>query len=1088
MSSAVRRPDTEGILGGLKDFQRRTVDYVFERMYGADDPTMRFLVADEVGLGKTLVARGVVAKTVDALWDDVPRIDVVYICSNGDIARQNVRRLNILDDDGFALASRIMLLPSEIKDLKHRKVNFVSFTPGTSLRTHSAMGIARERALLYWMLRGEWELGRRAGPLNVLQGGAGRDSFRSRVRSFDRHGIDPTLTRAFHSRLIEHDRRERHGGRDGLRERFDELCERFARSRDALPEHDREDRRELIADLRAVLAASCVTALEPDLVILDEFQRFRELLEPDRSDDAAKLANELFTYSDAHSKVRVLLLSATPYKMFTRSGEEAEGDHYQDFVRTLGFLFDDPEQTREVETLLDSFRRTMLRIEEDGALSSLRAAKDEIEKRLRRVIVRTERLAVSEDRDGMLVPMAGDGVRLAANDVRSYVGLQRISDQLDRPDLVEYWKSAPYPFNFMDEYAEKRALRAALGEPDRETALREPVKAGAAHALLPWARVERFGAVHAVNPRLRRLRGDLIDSGGWRQLWISPSLPYHALERPFDEGSEGLATKRLVFSSWAMVPKATAALLTYGAEREMHRSHRRRPTNTPEARERRARPLTYRRRGGRLASLPVLGLMYGSPTLARELDPLAIALELDVPLASLNDVLRLARLRARKLVREITADAPRTGKPDETWYGVAAMLIDLRYSPRATLGWLRSSNVVPEASPNGRSGGGDAAATEHVDLARQILSNVDAGTMPLGPAPADLERVVALQGIAGPGTAALRALGRITGFHHLEDDLLRDGAGRIASGLRTLFNVPEAVAVVRGLDRREPYWQRVLEYSTRGCLQAVLDEYVHVMVEAQGLVDRDPEKVGRDVPDAIERALTLRPAQLAVDEIGVVDGRVRMERHQMRARFASRFGVDERSDDGSEVTPTDAVRNAFNSPFWPFALISTSIGQEGLDFHLYCHAVVHWNLPSNPVDLEQREGRVHRFKGHAVRKNLARRYGLTPLTDSTTDPWELLFERARDDRGTGQTDLVPYWIYPVKDGARIERHVPALPMSRDLDRYEQLRRSLVLYRMAFGQARQDDLVDFLTRQLSPDRAREVAEELRIDLSPSERPD
>ncbi len=51
-------------------------------------------------------------------------------------------------------------------------------------------------------------------------------------------------------------------------------------------------------------------------------------------------------------------------------------------------------------------------------------------------------------------------------------------------------------------------------------------------------------------------------------------------------------------------------------------------------------------------------------------------------------------------------------------------------------------------------------------------------------------------------------------------------------------------------------------------------------------------------------------------------------------------------------------------------LATTSVGQEGLDFHLYSHAILHWNLPSNPVDLEQREGRVHRFKGHAVRKNL----------------------------------------------------------------------------------------------------------------------
>lgn len=40
-------------LAGLKDFQRRTVDYVFKRLYG-DDPTSRFLIADEVGLKKRL--------------------------------------------------------------------------------------------------------------------------------------------------------------------------------------------------------------------------------------------------------------------------------------------------------------------------------------------------------------------------------------------------------------------------------------------------------------------------------------------------------------------------------------------------------------------------------------------------------------------------------------------------------------------------------------------------------------------------------------------------------------------------------------------------------------------------------------------------------------------------------------------------------------------------------------------------------------------------------------------------------------------------------------------------------------------------
>src|SRR5690606_1012387 len=100
--------------------------------------------------------------------------------------------------------------------------------------------------------------------------------------------------------------------------------------------------------------------------------------------------------------------------------------------------------------------------------------------------------------------------------------------------------------------------------------------------------------------------------------------------------------------------------------------------------------------------------------------------------------------------------------------------------------------------------------------------------------------------------------------------------------------------------------------------------------------------------------------------------------HGVRGHFALRFG-DDPSDDGDRMRST-LVRDAFNSPFWPFVLATTSVGQEGLDFHFYCHAVVHWDLPANPVDLEQREGRIHRYKGHAIRKNVALAYGKEALS------------------------------------------------------------------------------------------------------------
>ena len=152
------RPDLDAILGGLKDFQRKTVDYVFQRLYQDQDAVSRFLIADEVGLGKTLVARGLIAKAIDLLWDDVDRIDVVYICSNQEIARQNIDRLNITRQRQFQFASRATLLPISLQKLRGNKLNFVSLTPGTSFSMHSKTGVVWERALLFFMLINHWDV------------------------------------------------------------------------------------------------------------------------------------------------------------------------------------------------------------------------------------------------------------------------------------------------------------------------------------------------------------------------------------------------------------------------------------------------------------------------------------------------------------------------------------------------------------------------------------------------------------------------------------------------------------------------------------------------------------------------------------------------------------------------------------------------------------------------------------------------------------------------------------------------------------------------------------------------------------------
>ena len=177
------------------------------------------------------------------------------------------------------------------------------------------------------------------------------------------------------------------------------------------------------------------------------------------------------------------------------------------------------------------------------------------------------------------------------------------------------------------------------------------------------------------------------------------------------------------------------------------------------------------------------------------------------------------------------------------------------------------------------------------------------------------------------------------------------------------------------------------------------------------------------------------------------------------------------------------IANAVRSPSasYAFVLATTSAGQEGLDFHHYCHAITHWNLPSNPVDLEQREGRIHRYKGHAIRKNLADKFSSEALQSPGADAWEQIFAAGLAGREPGQNQLVPFWLFP--GNAKIERHVPRLPFSREVERLDQLRRALAIYRMVFGQSRQEDLITYLLVEVPEKEREELVRELQIDLSP-----
>jgi len=1029
-------------LAGLKDFQKNTVEYVFNRLYGQDS-TSRFLIADEVGLGKTLVARGIIAKTLEHLQDNVDRVDVIYICSNAAIATQNVKRLNVSDTDGFSIATRLTYLPRQVRSLRQNKVNFISLTPGTAFdHTRSRGGHADERAILYRMMynlplaQNERRRRLRMGLLNILQATTGKDNWRSKVKNLTVEDLDADLAKAFRRAVLE-DAELYAALKDG--------CERFARYRanGRIPSEDSELRYDLIGKLRSKLASVCLFALKPDLVIIDEFQRFKHLLDSD--DEASMLATALFERPD----VRTLLLSATPYKMFTLDQESDEDDHYPDFIKTLNFLFNGSGKVDEVKTLLSEHRATLYACNKTTTCQL--GKKIELERALLKVMCRTERVDTTRDHNSMLTEIERTAPITPA-DLRHAVTADALAVCVKAGEPIEYWKSAPYLINFLKHYELRHKMDAQLNAPS--DALRG-ILASANEQLLTKDKFENYQALDPANPRMRLLFEDTIDKGMWQLLWMPPSMPYVEPGGAYRD-KNGL-TKALVFSSWSAVPDAIASICSYEAERKMVAGTSVLHSELYD----KIKPLlrfAATSNSSRLTAMPVIAWLLPSPTLATMIDPLDIVLRRGRGLLNAQEL----RDEVRDICRSLVATLPDAGegaRADKRWYWAALILLD---SHNGLLDWCKSPSGWRSATPDHESGN---RFTDHIDM----LVRMGEGHIQLGPQPDDLVDVLCDLALAGPGVCALRAIRRIAPGLDASDPSLLSAAARIASGFRSLFNMPETIAMLRG-SRKDTYWRSTLKYGIDGNVQSVLDEYVHVLQESLGLQECSQEEQVTGIAECIQSVLSLRTAQIRIDEIKMSSDSFTVDAFNTRCRFALRFG-DIRDDNNKALVRAGLVRDAFNSPFRPFVLASTSIGQEGLDFHTWCHAVVHWNLPSNPVDLEQREGRVHRYKGHAVRKNVAERYGLTALSGGHErgDPWRTLFQIAAQGKSNGHSDLIPYWIF--EDGpARVERRIPLLPYSKEVGKLRRLKQGLALYRMVFGQPRQEDLVSSLSVNREHDSA------------------
>ena len=962
-------------------FQRATVDAAVERLTG--DGPRRFLVADEVGLGKTVIARAV-AEELRAR-SGAKRFNVMYLCPSLEIAGQNRPKfvsLTKLGKEYIAGGDRLALVPGNPPS-EGNGYRIFSFTPETSLpgwKPGPRTGRKAERNLIRSVIERYPAIESAVLELDAVRDARPLLNDAAPLDGYTFVGIDDALRDVF-------------GCTGG--DRFEpKVVEWLKRSDTGLIE--------FVARVRSALALATLRSrtFRPDLVILDEFHRYADLILPrpvgadkpvelERADVHALLVRALIEGPDAPA---LLLLSATPYRLRRLDGEEVhEVEHYRALIDLAGFLTGDEATRLEVENAMRAYHDALRATDPSGIRSSLQAAKRRIEGLLGPVISRTERALVHEED---LFHRPATPVVLQPIDLRVFSHFAKAACQADgkwagwAPSM---WSSIPYPTQTLHGYALWKTLRHANGQPS----------------------LAGSGRGELAHPQLRKLSEI---AGDRRQLslpWQPPTGAWWRLEGPWS-AARSQPGKTLLFSRWRAAPTAISALLSLQISGGLRK---------PKTK---AKPPLLRPGGGDAG--PLLALFVQWPTLSHAIEPMKGG----------GNTLTAVRAEARRDLETFLSDnsirIEGKGKRP-TW--VVASGIERKLSRQ---GFNRVCSAISVAN----IGTGGTPWKEIEPLSSITERELDAlSDFPL----------------SAPGSIVARCARR----HRIPMDRTGDARAvfRFSWGkLRSYFGHRTFADVVLGASSRPRYPDALCDAMMKGGFEAVLDEQMGILGE---LGDAEGLQIIERLSDSI------------MDRPGLVRLRRGQTEHRVPVQAVVPFSGGEQqrtAKGGAKKLRSDGLRQAFNSPFWPHVLCTTSVGQEGLDFHLWCRRLVHWDLPSDPVDFEQREGRIARYGSLAVRQSLAAKHSTEAL--ATVDAGSPFVEMLRIARGEpdGRTGLERWWL-PAE--GRPESISFDWKFSLKTARKERMLKDLLLYRLALGQPDPEAFMEMLAKiDATPAEARTLA--------------
>lgn len=1019
-----------------KDFQEATASRIVELFKFGHN---RVLLADEVGLGKTIVAKTVVAKTGE--WRSENGDDdyvVVYICSNAGIANQNCGKLGIPKEnrvrisEGRLSMQHLMLAETKIKG----NVRLIPMTPATSFQMRSGAGTAPERALAYNLMKECHICGTYVDELSLFMRTyfiETSDSWnwyvgwqKSRIAQLEdrrtylkemKRLVDETFSEELISEIKSVCRK--------IRKNFAKV-EKTAKIDGIISWQQQKD---LINKIRYCFAQISLGMLNPDLVIMDEFQRFKDLIEIDENDhsDSAMLSKK---FLKDNTDSCVLLLSATPYKPFSTLSEFTDGEetHIKGFMRVMDFLVNGEDENAKFHKVWNSYTEHLSEIKGNN-FSVLIASKDEAEMELYNHMCRTERRDTGIINTDKARTMSIDNFSSA--NISAYIELQSIMKDLEIGNFpIDYVKSAPHLMSFMNYKVKEKIDKELRGNKQQiSSEKRTKYIKKMPFAFLNRNQINGYQQLPDTNARLNTLFDEVFRPIKNKKmapellLWIPPANKYYECgSKNIFEQCDGYS-KTLVFSSWEMVPRVIATLTSYEAERLVN---------------------------SLIKNKSVEQQSYYAVPDSHEMD------DDDNPKKNKRGKTRFLIREQRTLVTYPSIWL--SGLYDcKKYYGYSISVIknELRSVIKESMKRIASKHRLSQGNMGAKQ---IISLLDYMDAS--ILGYENAEVPERVPRDADIDTLVNIA-IGAPAVCLYRALEEISDLEKRKE-IAQDCCDK---SFVSMFNRPETRSIMDAIfEGKMEHYEQVFHYCVDGNFQAMLDEYKFALgVTGEAFVE--------SIKASFLQTTTLPYVSQEYYKASFTD-RPQNKLPRLRVHFAAGYFDAKTSD--KTIQRVNNVRNAFNSPFRPFVLATTSVGQEGLDFHLYSRKVVHWNLPSNPIDLEQREGRINRYMCHAIRQNVS--------ANESAFEWKKKFEKTKEKYGKGTSDMIPYWClpdnYPFK--YQIERIVPMYPFSQDKIKYDRLINVLALYRLTLGQPRQEEMIAILQRE---DLSKEQMEKLFFDLSP-----